>query len=107
LLALTVALTAAHTHTHTNILHIAELTVYAEVEAVEHHWWRRLLFKGQLRLTPELSSVLVPSQADRDGGGHVHRGPDPLDVTFHLVLVGAAGHPKAAWTQRDGEQTLY
>ena len=78
-----------------------------EAENVGICWWRRLFFKGQLGLTPELSSVRIPSQADLDGGGHVHRGPDPLDVTFHLVLVGAAGHPKAAWTQRDGEQTLY
>ena len=64
------------------------------------------MFKGQLGLTPEVSSVLNSPRADGDGGGHVHRGPDHLDVTFILVPVGAASHLKAAWTQRDREQDL-
>ena len=98
MLALTVTLTLkeSHIHTHTNtqthILNTAELTVYSEAAAVGPHWWRRLLLQGQLGLTTELSSVLLLPQADRDGGGHVHRGPDHLGVTVHLVLVWAAGH---------------
>ena len=113
LLALTIAFTLkesrAHTHTHTltHILNAAELTVYSEAEAVGPHWWRRLLLQGQLGLTTELSSVLILPQADLDGGGHVHRGPDHLGVTVHLVLVLAAGHSEADWTQRDREQTSY
>ena len=75
--------------------------MYSEAEAVGPHWWRRLLLQGQLGLTTELSSVLILPQADLDGGGHVHRGPDHLGVTVHLVLVWAASHREAAWTQRE------